>query len=387
MSLPTPQELRDEAKLLVRLAAEPSKPGDSVKQSIDRAARRIGLSHGRVKRYWYGEIPSPPAHEVDAIRAAVGKISRSPADAGQVLALKAPDSFGSMSIFREQEVIPLHVLYDDTGEPWPVDSPELRENLGAIDDKFDVADFAVRCLGWLEVRHSRGRLHLRMNPLSMQQQTTNVLFRILRQAKNVDVDFAIRDGQVWIEEIHASPETALARAEVLFWDPVLPSRSRFVWKPQPVSVLFRDKQKRLISLLRESQSLLGAADVSTALRLAVADETGRTGLAVSTPVIQGEKPDWTWLHTGSAISFYTPDERARLAHCDVRHAPDKDYGEWCASAYDRAASTGETVVEDCRVLVTTGAGNSIYSRYRRLLIPIETVNKRSIVLISSEVYA
>ena len=59
--LPTPAQLRDEMKALVRRAAEPARPGESVKAEISRAARVLGLSYGRAKRYWYGEIQVPPA--------------------------------------------------------------------------------------------------------------------------------------------------------------------------------------------------------------------------------------------------------------------------------------------------------------------------------------
>ena len=58
-----------EARLIVREAAEPASPGDSVKSAIRRAARRLGLTAARAHGHWYGRVRWVPAHEMDALRA------------------------------------------------------------------------------------------------------------------------------------------------------------------------------------------------------------------------------------------------------------------------------------------------------------------------------
>ncbi len=58
-----PDVIASEMAAIVRLAAEPVAPGETVGELIRRAARRVGLSYGRVKKYWYREITRPPAHE------------------------------------------------------------------------------------------------------------------------------------------------------------------------------------------------------------------------------------------------------------------------------------------------------------------------------------
>lgn len=52
-----------EMRGLVRWAAQPAEPGESVKAAIGRAARRLGLSHARVHQHWYGRARSVPAEE------------------------------------------------------------------------------------------------------------------------------------------------------------------------------------------------------------------------------------------------------------------------------------------------------------------------------------
>lgn len=46
----------------VRRAAEPVLPGELISQQIDRAARRVHLPRGLVKKLWYREQRSVPAH-------------------------------------------------------------------------------------------------------------------------------------------------------------------------------------------------------------------------------------------------------------------------------------------------------------------------------------
>ena len=58
----------DEMHALVREAAEPVPPGDSVKAAINRAARSLGISTARARSYWYRLVKLVPAEEADALR-------------------------------------------------------------------------------------------------------------------------------------------------------------------------------------------------------------------------------------------------------------------------------------------------------------------------------
>lgn len=58
-----------EAYDLVRRVAEPRTAGDSVKQAIIRAARRLRWSITRTKAIWYAEARRIDASEMDQLRA------------------------------------------------------------------------------------------------------------------------------------------------------------------------------------------------------------------------------------------------------------------------------------------------------------------------------
>jgi hypothetical protein len=57
-----------EAQRLVRRSAEPRPVGDSVKQAINRASRRLGFDPGRTRKLWYGNTQRVDAHEMDLLR-------------------------------------------------------------------------------------------------------------------------------------------------------------------------------------------------------------------------------------------------------------------------------------------------------------------------------
>jgi hypothetical protein len=59
----------DEMRHIVRCAAEPAAPGESVKAAIGRAARRLALDWGRARSLWYGDARvRVSADEADRLR-------------------------------------------------------------------------------------------------------------------------------------------------------------------------------------------------------------------------------------------------------------------------------------------------------------------------------
>lgn len=72
----TAESVRLEMIDIVRMAAEPRQPGDSIKTMIARSGIRLGLNATRVKKLWYGEVATVPAHEADQLRSAKRHIMR-----------------------------------------------------------------------------------------------------------------------------------------------------------------------------------------------------------------------------------------------------------------------------------------------------------------------
>lgn len=64
-----PAAISNEMQAIVRRAAEPWRPGDSVKAGIDRAARTTGLTFRRIRTLWYRQTEAISAVEADTLRA------------------------------------------------------------------------------------------------------------------------------------------------------------------------------------------------------------------------------------------------------------------------------------------------------------------------------
>ncbi len=365
--VPDPEQLREEMRNLVRQAAEPARPGESVKAAIGRAARVLGLGHGRVKRYWYGEIQVPPAHEVDAARAALSGQRPS----GRVEHVGA--------------VAHLHIIYDENGRVWPAGSRELREGLGYTVGDFDIGGFAVRCLGWIEVRHLPGRVHVRIAPRVVQPKPLDALYGLLSTMPQTEVLLEVRTGQSWEEEVLPSSTAAAGRIEILVKGPMAETGERFVAVRQPLTVLFRDKQRHLISMLNQLRTLQAGAGIEALVRFAESDPTGRSGVAASISHDRsGKRIGWSMAHVGRALRFYTEEDRRNLIGADLTKGHDVEYGNWCHLGHDRAEAAGGPVVEDVRALILRRGAAPLESRYRRLLVPVSGDGGRVFVLCCSE---
>ena len=365
--VPDPEQLREEMRNLVRQAAEPARPGESVKAAIGRAARALGLSHGRVKRYWYSEIQVPPAHEVDAARAALS--GRRP----------------SGGVEQVGAVAHLHIIYDENGRVWPAGSRELREGLGYTVGDFDIGGFAVRCLGWIEVRHLPGRVHVRIAPRVVQPKPLDALYGLLSVMPQSEVVLEVRTGRSWEEELLPSAIDAAGRIEILVKGPMAETVERFVAVRQPLTVLFRDKQRYLIGMLNQMRTLQSNTGLDALVRFAESDPTGRTGVAAGVVSGHPRRTAWSVGHIGRALRFYTEEDRRRLAGTDLTKGPDGEYGNWCHMGYDRVEAAGEPVVEDVRALVLRRNGPPLESHYRRLMVPIVGAGGRTFILCTTEI--
>jgi hypothetical protein len=65
---PTYKTSIEEAKVLVKQCAEPRPVGDSVREAIRRASRRLGFRSNRTKDIWYGDARRIEAEEMDRLR-------------------------------------------------------------------------------------------------------------------------------------------------------------------------------------------------------------------------------------------------------------------------------------------------------------------------------
>ena len=371
-------QLRDEMRELVRRAAEPARAGESVKAAISRSARFLGLTYGRCKRYWYGEIEVPPAHEVDSARGRIEarSLPKPPAP------LPAP-----LSDTTSRPRLPIHVVYDENGRVWGARSYEFRDLLGATATAdFDMAEFAVRNLGWIEVRHEIGRVHIRLAPRMVQAKALDSLYDLLTCLPTLSVVLHVRRGQAWETEQRLSGLDAAERITALVAKVDAFGTQRFVALRQPLSVLFRDKQSNLIDMLYKTRDLQQSDDLSAMIRYAESDPTNSTSIAQSIDAGRiGTRTGWGIGHLARALRLYSDEDRRNIIGSDLRNGVDREYASWCYLGYERAEAAGEPVVEDVRALVLRRNAAPLESTYRRILIPFKGIGGKLFIFCAVDV--
>lgn len=96
----TAEQVQDEISILLRRLADPVVAGESVKACIRRASVRAGLPPGQVKRLWYREWSTIPAHVADQIREKAAhherSLKRSIVEAISVMQTLDPDFYRSV---------------------------------------------------------------------------------------------------------------------------------------------------------------------------------------------------------------------------------------------------------------------------------------------------
>lgn len=65
---PMSDVIATEMQSIVRAAAEPIQPDDSVKARIRRASRKLGLTYRRTRTFWYAHPCAVRASEADQLR-------------------------------------------------------------------------------------------------------------------------------------------------------------------------------------------------------------------------------------------------------------------------------------------------------------------------------
>lgn len=69
---------RQRAQVLIRFAAGPPIEGETVKARMRRTAEILRWSFSRVREIWKGDAHRIDAHEMDKLRAVVGKLRGDP---------------------------------------------------------------------------------------------------------------------------------------------------------------------------------------------------------------------------------------------------------------------------------------------------------------------
>jgi hypothetical protein len=274
----------------------------------------------------------------------------------------------------------LTFLVDEAGDLWNAASSDFHHRLGVSKPDFDIAAFAVKNFGWVEIAYGKRRMSVRLRPAGVEPNAVRFLQNVLKGTDKTEILLSSwRQG--WSKERFSNPGAALVRLETLL-APVHERRSaRFTATPVPIEQIFRDKQLNLIEHFQMWRSQLGRIETDDAVELARSAKITRTSVV--------ERSDgsasFVYRHIAATIRHHDDATRLKLIGTDISHSPDRDYGSWCIEqGYRLAVSSAQPVVQDVQAIIRRHNGSVLHTSYRRLFTAYKTASGADVLLVVFE---
>ncbi|MBI1773771.1 MAG: hypothetical protein HYR63_00355 [Proteobacteria bacterium] len=281
----------------------------------------------------------------------------------------------------------LDLVFDDLGRPWPIASAPLGISPAQRAGSLDLAEFAVRTLGWVGVRFGVDEIAVRLDPTVLSSSAAVGAMAALADTRRLPVRLRLPLTEGWASEIFAGASAAITRIEQLAKGSES-SVARFVFMRQPTDIIFRGRNRALIHMLQLARNATATIARADAVALAEADPDRRTTMVWRRIGADRHTPPngtgWTFESVAAAMRIYREEERRNLIGADTSFAADPDFARWCAAAYRRAEEAGEPIVEDVRALVGLSVGTAIETTYRRLLLPFRAAEGGTLVAVRFE---
>ncbi|HKF72621.1 MAG TPA: hypothetical protein VKB68_12780 [Stellaceae bacterium] len=257
------------------------------------------------------------------------------------------------------------ILIDDCGEVWSDSSPELARHLGYREPDFDAPGYAVRNLGFINVRqHEEGvRVSLRSGTFSLLTLAAALYELIDRRPRRIVL--AVFWGQDWSYEMFTSIGSFAERAEDLASGEPAAGRPRWLAAERKLEALKLpafEKTRPLVALWTASRGRL-SDDLTRALR--ACDLIDRAVLVRQI----GGTSRLVYEHFGSAIKAMRPCETFALIGRDVDDIADRAYGGWVAGSYASMLRKRRLRLDSIRATLRTSEDCTVKVRYDRLLMP------------------
>jgi len=256
----------------------------------------------------------------------------------------------------------MHVVVDDRGELWHAGSVELRRRLGDERPNFNVAEYAVRNLGFIDLHIRAQSLQVTcrpefVNPISM----VGLRYLLIDLQPRRIMLKLFRDG--WQYEIVAGVDDVVDKIENLAKE----AQRNFFRRPLALSTIEGDKRLRfhkLLSAWRECEGSIAALPTSL---LEKADALDR-----SITVKLGSSGRMSIVERGSGFGFYGLGWHSDAIGRPFEEQPDQNYAAWLRDDY--LESIGTAAPRFDWVDATIAAAPDLRRRvvYERLILPWRT---------------
>jgi hypothetical protein len=256
-------------------------------------------------------------------------------------------------------------LFDDRGEMWEATSGRLASELCASISGTELADYAIRNLGYVSVSESNGSVRVRLRPAAVSPIAFSALCYYLmdRKPERIVLSRLERD---WSHEFIGADVNMLRRLVHL------------------VPVNHADRVGDFVSQVKKAEGIAPTNPLAALLKLSQEEGEPLEFERISRLLEQGMAGRYVMVQTGETSSdvflravgpgFLSYDDgwRSRATGLRVEDQPDYYYGRWVAQAYRDTTSDGAPRLEDVDAIVSTPRVGRSRIRYTRLIVPIRS---------------
>jgi hypothetical protein len=264
------------------------------------------------------------------------------------------------------------VLFDDRGEMWDARSRDLADVLNASIAGEELADYAIRNLGYIGAKEGDGSARISLRPAVVSPIAFSALVYWLcdREFDRVLLSFFDR---AWSYEMLRSGQEAVRK---LMTRVDLSPDNRlgdFLQQPLPLQNLSPPMQ----SVLAAWSELRGKFDRERLRPLLQSVLQGRFVLAEA----QESSGMLLLKDVGPGLAKRSGLERA--VGLRVEDQPDHAYGKWTAQLYRQVLDSREPSLSEVDAVISWPQAARERYRYRRLIVPFENTNDSTILLVAS----
>lgn len=275
------------------------------------------------------------------------------------------------------------VVIDGSGETWPVGGPWLRALLNRPEPDLDIADYAVRHLGFVLLRGRGKHVRAEMCPALVKPPTLIGVYYtlldwkpqriLLSRLSDRGTDYEILED---LSDFAATVERAIEDAGLQRFRP------NFTLAPRPWRHLGRRRYARFgpaVALWSATRGRLPADLVPFLRRYGL---EGRASLA--------RNPSGTgrlvYEYSGSGYSYVgNACLPLKLIGEDIERLPDRDYGELAARNYYACLHDLTPRLETVNAVMRRDDDQRVWSYYDRILLPWQGADGTRFVLGLSDV--
>jgi len=272
----------------------------------------------------------------------------------------------------------LTFLVDDAGDLWSADSPDFHHRLGVRNPDFDIAAFAVKNFGWIEIGYGARRMTVRLRPSAVEPKALMFLKDVIRGTDKSEIVLHVW-LQAWKKQKFSNRGAALAQIDELLASSGERRSPRFTSVPKSDSVLFADRNLDVIRTLSWFRERLGSLDRNAVLQRCRQSPTGLMGFVEK----NSANPEFRFGQIGENVSFYNTATREQALGRGPEAAPDPDFASWCIPFWDAVTKFGgQPVVEDVEAMIKGTDGVRMLRRFRRVGIGVETTDRWTLAVVS-----